>query len=272
MQQDSSQSKSVQLSASSVGKPTTANDQATRENGQSKSVTSQGSSLRSGEGVVAVIPAYNEEETIANVVAETSKYVEKVLVVDDGSSDDTIERASAVADGVIKHPTNMGVGATVYTGYCAAIREDFDVVIQIDADGQHDPSYIPEMLEVMDGGADMVIGSRWLNESYKEYSFLRRAGIRFFTFEANVLGNLDISDITSGFRAYDVSMLDDLGRPSDSHWALEQTLEAARKGYSVDEVSVPMPPDTDGSQFDVDTFLKYPPRMILITLKVILFR
>jgi hypothetical protein len=67
-------------------------------------------------------------------------------------------------------------------------------------------------------------------------------------------------------------MLEDLGRPANSHWALEQTLEAAREGYSIEEISVPMPPDTEGSQFDFETFAKYPPRMILTTLKILLYR
>lgn len=222
--------------------------------------------------IVAIIPAYNEADTINDVVEITKEYVDKVVVVDDASSDSTSNIAKRSAANVVTHPKNLGVGAAVHTGYQIAIREDFDVVVQIDADGQHDPSYIPEMLERIDEGADMVIGSRWLNGSFKEYSLVRRAGIRFFTLETNVLGGLDITDVTSGFRAYDVEMLSELGRPEDSHWALEQTLEAARNGYEVNEVSIPMPPETEGSQFDLTTFLSYPPRMVLITLKVLLFR
>ena len=223
--------------------------------------------------IAAIVPAYNEESEIADVVERTRQFVDTVFVIDDASTDDTESAAREVADGVVSHPRNMGVGATVHTGYQAAIREGHDVVIQIDGDGQHDPSHIPELLETMEReDADMVIGSRWLNESHKQYSITRRSGIKFFTAEANIIGGLDITDITSGFRAYRIELLDDLGRPEDDHWALEQTLEAAKKGYDVSEVSVPMPPETDGSQFDIRTFIKYPPKMIFVTLKVLLFR
>ena len=223
--------------------------------------------------VIAIIPAYNEGEALEEVIQETKPYVDKVVVVNDASTDATETIASKHADGVVTHRQNTGVGGAVHTGYQVAIRDGFDTVIQIDGDGQHDPSYIPKLLTAMKKeDADMVIGSRWLNGSHEDYSIVRRAGIRFFTFEANVLGGLSITDVTSGFRAYDVEMLTDLRRSNNSHWALEQTLEAARKGYDVTEVSVPMPPATEGSQFDLNTFLTYPLRMILITLKVLLYR
>lgn len=234
---------------------------------------SEDAEQRRYQSALAIIPAYNESDSIASIVSETRQYVDQVVVIDDSSTDDTREVAESVADGVVTHPKNMGVGGAVHTGYQVAIAEDYDVVIQIDGDGQHDPSYIPEMMDSLrEESADMVIGSRWLNESHKEYSFVRRAGVSFFTSEVNLLGGLDITDVTSGFRAYDVDMLADLGRPENSHWALEQTLEAARKDYSIEEISVPMPPETEGSQFTVETFLKYPPRMALTSLKVILFR
>lgn len=226
-----------------------------------------------GKSILAIIPAHNEQETVRDVVLETKPYVDEVIVIDDASSDQTADVAREVADGVITLPKNMGVGGAVHTGYLAGHRQGYDIVVQVDADGQHDPRYIPEMLQALEEkDADMVIGSRWLNGSFKEYSWVRRAGIKFFTFEANVLGGLDITDVTSGYRAYRVEMLSDLGRPENSHWALEQTLEAARKGYTIEEVSIPMPPAPNGSQFDLTTFLKYPPRMLFITLKVILFR
>jgi glycosyltransferase involved in cell wall biosynthesis len=228
---------------------------------------------RSVGSVLAIVPVYNEADAVASVVAETKRYVDKVVVIDDASTDDSAERAREVADGVVSHPQNMGVGGAVDTGYRVGVREDFDVVVQIDGDGQHDPADIPRLLaRLEEAEADMVIGSRWLNDSHEAYSLVRRAGIRFFTWEANWLSGLDITDVTSGFRAYRTDLLADLDRPENSHWALEQTLEASRKGYSIAEVSTRMPPETDGSQFDFGTFLKYPPRMIKTTLKVFLFR
>lgn len=225
------------------------------------------------QSVVAIIPAYNESDTISDVIQQSAQYVDDVLVINDASTDDTEEIAREHADGVVSHPQNIGVGGAVDTGYLLAIREEYDIVIQIDGDGQHDPSYIPKLTEkIVKSDTDMVIASRWRNESHKKYTLVRRAGIQFFTMETNIIADTEITDVTSGYRAYRTSMLVDLCRPEKSHWALEQTIEAARKGYQIEEISVPMSPDTEGSQFDVGTFLKYPPRMVLATLKVLLYR
>jgi hypothetical protein len=225
------------------------------------------------KSIAAIIPAYNESGSIEDVILSTSPYVDSVIVVNDASTDRTEEIARKHADRVVTHPKNMGVGGAVHTGYMAAAQSECDIVVQIDADGQHDPSHIPRMVELVDEEeADMVIGSRWLNESHQKYSFLRRSGIRFFTHEVNAIAGTNVSDVTSGFRAYRASELEKLGRPANSHWAVEQTLEAARRGWQIEEVSVPMPPEVEGSQFDVETFLKYPFRMVFTTLKVLLFR
>lgn len=225
------------------------------------------------ESVLAVIPAYNEAGTLAEVIAGARRHVDAVVVVDDASDDETAAIAREHADGVVSHPENLGVGGAVHTGYRLAVEENYDRLVQLDGDGQHDPAHIPELLAAMDEtGAEMVVGSRWLNDSYADYSLLRRAGIRFYTAEANLLGGLDVTDVTSGYRAYDVEMLADLERPAHEHWALEQTLEIARKGYDIEEISVPMPPETEGSQFDASTYARYPVRMALTTLKVLVFR
>jgi|GEM_PF-1280024 len=223
--------------------------------------------------VIVLVPAYNEADTVAEVVRDAKAYADDVVVIDDDSDDDTGAVAREVADGVVTHPTNLGVGAALHTGYRLALREGYDVIVQLDADGQHDPAYIPEMVERLTGtDAGMVVGSRWLNSSHEEYPPLRRLGIRFFTLEANLLGGVDVTDITSGYRVYDASLLAELGRPANGHWALEQTLEVARNGHDIEEVSVRMPPESEGSQFDLETYAKYPARMVLTTLKVLLFR
>lgn len=221
---------------------------------------------------VAVIPAYNEEDTIGPVVEETSKYVDEVVVVDDGSDDGTSRVARDNNAHVIEHMINMGVGGAQRTGYRYAIRNGYDFVVQIDADGQHDPGLIPLLLDEAED-SDMVIGSRYLNESYKEYGWVRNAGIRFFTLLVNVLGGIEITDVTSGYRVYRVDKLKDIIYESDKHWAVEQTLEAARQGQDIREVSVEMPTREAGeSQFDLETFVMYPIRMVDIILRVIIFR
>ena len=119
----------------------------------------------------------------------------------------------------------------------------------------------------------MVIASRYLNESYREYSAVRQAGISFFTFVVNSLGGLDITDVTSGFRVYRVSTLAEIIHRSDDHWAVEQTLEAARNGQRVTECSVEMPTRSEGeSQFSLETLLLYPIRMLDVVVRVLIFR
>jgi len=222
---------------------------------------------------VAVIPAYNEASTIGPVIEETDEYVDRVVVVDDGSSDDTAAIARDHGATVVEHVFNTGVGGAVRTGYQYAIKHDYDWVVQVDADGQHDPAKIPELLDVAEEGHDMVIASRYLNDSYQDYSATRNAGIQFFTRLVNALGDIEITDVTSGFRVYRVSMLAQILHRSDKHWAIEQTLEAAKGGYRITEVSTKMPTREEGeSQFTLDTFALYPIRMTDTILRVLLFR
>jgi len=222
--------------------------------------------------VVAVMPAYNEATTVGPIIDETAEYVDRVVVVDDGSSDDTAAVAREHGATVVTHAINTGVGGAVRTGYLYAIRNDYDFVVQIDADGQHDPAYIPTLLEAAED-RDMVVGSRYLNDSYKEYSLVRNAGIRFFTDAVNLLGGMDITDVTSGFRVYRADRLEEILHHSDKHWAVEQTLEAAREGLRIEEVSVEMPTRDEGqSQFTLDTFVLYPIRMADVILRILIFR
>lgn len=222
--------------------------------------------------VVAVIPAYNEGTTIGSVVTETAPYVDEVVVVDDESTDDTADIARDHGAAVVSHIVNTGVGGAVRTGYRYAIRHGYDFVAQIDGDGQHDPSYLPELLAVAED-KDMVIGSRYLNESIEDYSLIRRAGINFFTGVVNTLGSIDITDVTSGYRIYRVSMLEEIMHRSNKHWAVEQTLQAANNDYRIKELSVEMPTREEGaSQFDIETFVMYPIRMADTIVRVLVFR
>ncbi len=154
---------------------------------------------------IAVIPAYNEQDTIASVVQEvksSAPFVD-VLVVDDGSHDDTYERARNAGATVLRHPFNMGIGAAVQTGFIYAVANGYDVAIQVDGDGQHDPKFIKEMLDVIgSGNADVVSGSRFLQKRGFQSSFLRRIGIKFFQLIYRLLVGMDVTDCTSGFRAF----------------------------------------------------------------------
>ena len=222
--------------------------------------------------VVAVIPAYNESTTIATVVEETAPHVDEVIVIDDASSDETAEIAQERGATVVTHVVNTGVGGAVRTGYRYAIRHGYDFVAQVDGDGQHDPDYLPDLLAVAEDN-DMVIGSRYLNESIEDYSLIRRIGIKFFTSVVNSLSGIDITDVTSGFRIYRVSMLEEILHRSNKHWAVEQTLQAANSDYRIRELSVKMPTREEGaSQFDIETFVMYPIRMADTIVRVLVFR
>lgn len=150
--------------------------------------------------VVALIPAYNEAATIAEVIACTKPFVDVVLVIDDGSSDETAKIAKESAAQVVSHAMNRGLGAAIGTGMEAAKRLHADVAITLDADGQHDPSEIPHFVDAIKEGAEMVVGSRMLT----------RTGMPWYRQVANLLGNIVtfilfgmwVTDSQSGFRAF----------------------------------------------------------------------
>ncbi|RMF56014.1 glycosyltransferase family 2 protein, partial [Candidatus Woesearchaeota archaeon] len=145
---------------------------------------------------IAIIPAYNEEKNIGNVISETKKYVDEVIVVDDNSSDKTTEIARSKADVVMRHIVNMGKGVALKTGFEEAIRRKADFLVAIDADGQHKPKDIPRLLKEINE-VDIVIGSRLLNE---KMPFVQKAGNIFIQKMFELLFKKKIRDTQSGFR------------------------------------------------------------------------
>lgn len=229
---------------------------------------------------LCIIPAYNEEKTISSVIERVEKYrkmghIQKIIVIDDCSSDKTAELCRNMGVDVVSHVFNGGYGVAQRTGHRIAIMEGYDFVIQIDGDGQHDPKYIPTLLkEVKKGKYDIVLGSRFLNSSYRDFSIARKTGIKFFTWAIRKLGHVeDITDITSGFKVYRVDMLENLSRHSDRHPAIEQMLEIAKKGFRIKEISVEMKLRFNGqSHLSLKKFVAYPFISFCLILKVLLFR
>jgi glycosyltransferase involved in cell wall biosynthesis len=157
---------------------------------------------------LVIIPAFNESAAIEETVREVRGvcvhgFAIDVLVVDDGSGDDTARRAQALGVRVVRLPFNVGIGAAVQTGYRYAVAHGYDIAVQVDGDGQHDALYLKDVImPVADGRVDMCIGSRFLTETEGfRSSALRRFGIRFFSFLIRLLTGLTIKDTTSGFRA-----------------------------------------------------------------------
>lgn len=225
--------------------------------------------------VFAIIPAYNESVKIRDVIKSTANFVSKVIVIDDCSTDDTKFIAECAGAKVIRHLYNTGVGGSLRTGYKYCLNEKCDLVVQLDADGQHDPRHIPLMLNrLIDEKRDIVTGSRFLTgEGNEHHHFIRRAGIRFFSKLVRAIGGTKITDITSGFRAYRMNAIRALAEMDDKHWAVDQTLRALLLGFNYGELSVSMPKRIAGkSQFTMVTFVKYPMIMSKVILTAILFR
>jgi glycosyltransferase involved in cell wall biosynthesis len=153
------------------------------------------------------VPAYNEAETVSDVVGELRRYAPHfdVLVVDDGSTDRTGRVARAAGATVVRHPFNLGIGGAVQTGFVFALEHGYDYMVQVDGDGQHCPDEVGKLTTVMldDPTVDMVCGSRFMTKD-REYPapISRRTGIHIFAFILSRLVGQRVSDPTSGFRLY----------------------------------------------------------------------
>jgi len=160
---------------------------------------------------LVIIPAYNEEKSIASVIQRVIENLpgSEVLTVDDGSSDHTRHRAMEAGAKVLSHPFNLGYGSALQTGYRYALREGYEEIVQLDGDGQHDPSFITHLLAVIrKGEADIAIGSRFLptpaigseDQPYRA-PFIRRLGMKFFGTISSLLIRQKVTDPTSGYQA-----------------------------------------------------------------------
>lgn len=197
--------------------------------------------------ITAILPAYNEEISIGSMVISTKKYVDKVIVIDDGSSDNTAEIAHLAGADVLKHPYNQGKGAALKTGFKSAINSD--IIVTIDSDGQHNPRDIKKLVEpIKNGEADIVNGSRYLSGKKNDTPSYRRVGQTILD-KATAFGtSLDITDSQSGFRAFAVHTMP-IFRFSSSNFGIESEMliDAANAGLRIKEVEIGVRYDVDGS-------------------------
>ena len=197
-----------------------------------------------------IIPAFNEEDSIAAVIKGIRKYSDAdVIVIDDGSAGSTRARAREAGARVIRHPYNMGYGVALQTGYKYALKENYDLLVQMDADGQHDPRYIPNLFTPVESGeTDVAIGSRFLGEGDYRAGPAKTIGIRFFRFLIWIACGKKITDPTSGYQCLGRKVFEaftgDLF-PTDYPDA-DVILMLFRMGYRVQEVPVAMLPNPAG--------------------------
>jgi glycosyltransferase involved in cell wall biosynthesis len=153
---------------------------------------------------IAIVPALNEEQTVGRVIDEIRAFDPgfDIVVVDDGSTDRTAGVAADRGAHVLRLPFNLGIGGAMQTGFRFAFEQGFDVAVQIDGDGQHDPSQLTKILgPVLAGEADLCVGSRFTGEGAYRSSFVRRIGIKIFARVVSAVVRQKVTDTTSGFRA-----------------------------------------------------------------------
>ena len=151
---------------------------------------------------VAAMPAYNEAKSIYDIVVECKKYVDSVIVIDDGSSDNTADVAESAGAYVVKHPKNLGYGGAIRSCFETARNLNVRQMVIIDSDGQHNPADIPRLLKPLEKGVDMVIGSRFIENKSEHIPSYRKVGMKVLDTATNFVGGINVTDSQSGFRAY----------------------------------------------------------------------
>ncbi len=205
-----------------------------------RSESGSGRALR----VLIIVPAYNEEGSVGDVVREIREHLPDTVpvVIDDGSSDGTAVEAAESGARVVRLPFNTGIGTTVQTGFKLADREGFDVAVQVDGDGQHPPLEVTRLLEILrTTDANYVIGSRFAEETGYRAPIGRRGGITVFARLVSLLTGQQLTDTTSGLRAADRATI----RLFAEHYPhdypeVEALVLAKRAGLTIREVPVEM--------------------------------
>jgi len=213
------------------------------------------------------IPAYNEEKNIAKIIVKLKKMVDQILVCDDGSTDSTCAIAESLGVTVIKHPENSGYGMAIRSIFLKAREINADLLVTIDADGQHKIEDINKIIKpIADGRADISIGSRFLKEDNNTPGY-RKLGVKVITKVTNSSLSEKVTDAQSGFRAYNNKVLQSL-TPSDSGMGIstEILIKSSKLGFKITEVPTEI-------QYEGDTSTQNPvshgTEVLMSTLKYI---
>ncbi|PZX07067.1 hypothetical protein C7437_101174 [Psychrobacillus insolitus] len=170
-----------------------------------------------------IIPAFNEEENMVSVIGTLSRLNKPfdIVIIDDGSTDLTAQKANECGADVIRHPTNLGYSAAIQTGFKYAKKKSYPYVIFFDGDGQHDSSNISDMMEAIQlENVDVVIGSRFLQKGNMKIGFSKKVAINFFQHIIHLTTNKCITDPTSGFKAYKAKVYEKFTKSSEFFYDL----------------------------------------------------
>lgn len=214
------------------------------------------------QNITVVLPAYNEEGSIGSIVLLSKLYADNVIVVDDGSTDRTAEIARKAGAEVIAHNTNKGKAEALKTGFTAAINLGADIIVTMDSDGQHNPADIPKLVApILEGNAEMVNGSRYLNYPGKNAPLYRRVGQTLQDTTAKMNFNLKITDTQSGFRAFAASTKN-IFRFNGKKTAIEREMlaDAGRSGLRIKEVEI-------GTSKDSESIIQNPTKYLAEVMK-----
>lgn len=219
-----------------------------------------------------IIPAYNEEASILSTVQNLKNTNPKVdyIIINDGSKDDTQKICIENDLNYVDLPNNLGIGGAVQTGYKYAQKYDYDVAIQFDGDGQHDPKYIDELVDEIKKGSNLAIGSRYVgNKSEFQSTFMRRLGKNILSGLIKLTTGKIIHDPTSGYRAADKNVIALFAKKYPVDYPEPDTIvEVIKKGYKISEIPVSMNPRHGGkSSISAIKSIYY---MIKVSLSIIL--
>jgi glycosyltransferase involved in cell wall biosynthesis len=201
--------------------------------------------------VLTIMPAWNESASITNVIKEVRHELPDVdiLVVDDCSSDDTIAVAQSAGAKVLRLPYNLGVGGARRLGYRYALEHDYDIAVQMDADGQHDPRYIRDMVSELDQ-ADLVIGARFAGEGEYSVRGPRQWAMRLLSVALSAITGTRLTDTTSGYRACGRGLINFYSRNYPVEYlgdTVDTIIQAKRAGYVIRQIPVAMRPRQGGT-------------------------
>jgi glycosyltransferase involved in cell wall biosynthesis len=210
--------------------------------------------VQSGPGLLVVLPAWNEQDSVGLIITETQAAIPsaKVLVVDDGSTDRTAEVACEAGATVVSSPFNLGVGGAMRIGFRYALARGFGTLVQLDADGQHDPRDIERLVDVLEQGPDphVVVGARFSGVGDFAVPRARRLAMRLLAVYLSYVTKTKLTDVTSGFRAHNRSAIELFAHVYPCDY-LADTVESlvinARVGGRVTQAPVEMRPRFAGA-------------------------